>query len=102
MAGVKGKSGGARPGAGAKPAEGSIREDECFQTDDPDAFLRAVMADPKMKMADRMAAALALKRAGKSGPVLGKKERQQGEAEAVVRETLSPLPAPRPKLRAVG
>ena len=94
--------GGAREGSGPKPVSPLVRDDPEFQTDDPDEFLRAVMKDPKAKFSDRMAAALAMKRSGKPGVPMGKKERQQEEAQDVVRGKLTPLPAPRPKLRVVG
>lgn len=104
MAGVKGMKGGggARPGAGRKPAAPRKSKAKAYQTDDPDDFLRAVMRDPKADFKDRMAAALALKKSGKGGAVLGKREQRQADAERVVRPSLAPLPAPkRPRLVAV-
>lgn len=95
MAGVKGMKGGggARPGAGRKPAPAKKRRGKAFQTDDPDDFLRAVMRDPGADFKDRMAAALALKKSGK-GAALGKREQQQAAAQAVVDRNLAPAAAP--------
>lgn len=103
MAGAKGRSGGAREGAGRKPAPPRKRRGKALQTDDPDAFLRAVMRDPNADFKDRMAAALALKKSAK-GPPAGKKEQQQAAANAIVQRNLAPAAAPtraRPKLVAV-
>lgn len=100
--GMKG-GGGARPGAGRKPAAPRKRKAKALQTQDPDEFLRAVMADPNADFKDRMAAALALKKSLKSGPT-GKKEQQQAAAQAVVDRSLAPAAAPtraRPRLVAV-
>lgn len=103
MAGVKGRSGGAREGAGRKPAKPRKTAAKAYQTDDPDEFLRALMRDPKADFKDRMAAALALKKSGKGAIPTGKK----AEAAAKARETmgqrsLAPVPAPtRPRLVAV-
>jgi phage terminase small subunit len=104
MAGVKGRSGGARPGAGRKPAPPKKRKAKAFETDDPDEFLRAVMRDSNADFKDRMAAALALKKGGKLGAPMGKREAQQAAAQAVVDRSLAPVSAPtkaRPKLVAV-
>jgi phage terminase small subunit len=104
MAGVKGRSGGVRPGAGRKPAKPRKRKAKALQTHDPDAFLRAVMADPNADFKDRMAAALALKKAGKGLAPMGKREQQQAAAQAVVERNLAPAAAPtraRPKLVSV-
>lgn len=105
MAGVKGKSGGFREGAGRKPAAPRKRRSSAFDTDDPDDFLRAVMRDPNSDFKDRMAAALALKKTGKGGAPLGKKEQQQQAAEGVARRSLAPTAppsSPRVSLRVVG
>jgi hypothetical protein len=111
MAGVKGKSGGARentggarPGAGRKPAPPRTTAAKVYQTDDPDDFLRALMRDPKADFKDRMAAALALKKSGTPLVAPGKKAQQQADAERVVRRSLAPVSAPtavRGHLRAV-
>lgn len=104
MSGVKGRSGGARPGSGPKPKRVRKSRAKCYQTEDPDDFLRAVMADPKADFKDRMAAALALKKTGKAGVPAGKKEQLNQAANAIVQRDLSPAPAPaqgRPALRAV-
>lgn len=105
MAGKKGRSGGARPGAGRKPPKPKKSKAKALQTKDPDEFLKAVMSDPNMDFKDRMVAALALKKEGKLGPLGGKREQQQAAANGVARSnSLSPLPAPtkaRAHLRAV-
>lgn len=100
--GMKG-GGGVRAGAGRKPAKPRKRTAKAYQTTDPDEFLRAVMADPNADFKDRMAAAFALKKSGKTGPQ-GKKEQQQAAANAIVERNLAPVSAPtkaRPKLVAV-
>lgn len=103
MAGVKGRSGGARPGAGRKPAPARKTKAKAYQTDDPDEFLRAVMRDPRADFKDRMAAALALKKVGKAGAPQGKREQAAERArEAMGGRSLAPSPPPtRPRLVAV-
>ncbi len=104
MAGVKGRSGGAREGAGRPPAPPRQNKSKSLQTTDEDDFLRAVMSDPKADMKDRMAAALALKKGGTSTREPGKKQASQDAAEALVKQSrsLAPDPPPgRPMLRAV-
>lgn len=110
MAGVKGKSGGARantggarPGAGRKPAKARKTKAKAYQTEDPDAFLKAVMADSRADFKDRLMAALALKKMGVGGVAIGKKEQQQQAARDIVQRDLSPSSAPsRPRLTVVG
>lgn len=96
MAGVKGMKGGggARPGAGRKPPAPKKRRAARYQTQDPDDFLRAVMADPGADFKDRMAAALALKKTGKGGAPVGKKQAANDAAQAVVGRNLTPVSAP--------
>ena len=103
MAGVKGRSGGARDGAGRKPAKPRKTKAKAYQTDDPDEFLRALMKDPKADFRDRMAAALALKKTGKAGASLGKREQAAVKAkETMGARSLAPMPPPsRPRLVAV-
>lgn len=110
MAGVKGRSGGpranaggARPGAGRKPAKPRKTKAKAYQVEDPDEFLRAVMKDSRADFKDRLAAALALKKAGKAGSPVGKKQQQADAARAVLGErSLQPAPPPsRPRLVAV-
>lgn len=60
MAGVKGKSGGARPGAGRKPAAPILSESPSLLTKDSMAFLVAVMNDVETDMKVRTDAAKAL------------------------------------------
>ncbi len=110
MAGVKGKSGGARansggarPGSGPKPKKARKTKAKAYQTEDPDEFLKAVMRDNRADFKDRMAAALALKKMGKGVQALGKKDQQQQAARDIVTRDLSPAPAPsRPRLTVVG
>jgi len=94
MAGTKGRSGGPRDGAGRKPAKPRKTRAKAYQTDDPDDFLRAVMRDPGADFKDRMAAALALKKAGKGGAPVGKREQQTRDAKAVAGRSLAPSSAP--------
>lgn len=102
MAGVKGRSGGARTGSGPKPKAPRLTKAKVYQTDDPDDFLRALMRDPKADFKDRMAAALALKKSGSAVPAAGKKEQAQQEAKGVVRRSLAPVAPPGARhLRAV-
>lgn len=96
MTGKKGRSGGARPGAGRKPAPPVRRKIKALETDDPDVFLRAVMKDSRCDFKDRMAAALALQKSpGSPTAPRGKKQMQQDAANAVVSgRSLMPLPPP--------
>ena len=99
MAGVKGRSGGARPNSGPKPAEpvklvlGVIYED-------PDKFLRAVMNDSETDAKLRVDAAKALLsaqvRRAENG---GKKDAKQEAAKQVANKFATPTP---PKLIAAG
>ncbi len=104
MAGVKGRSGGVREGAGRKPAKPRKTKAKGYQTADPDEFLRAVMQDKNADFKDRMAAALALKKSGRLGAALGKKEQAADRAKETMGKprSLAPMPAPcRPRLVAV-
>ena len=109
MAGVKGKSGGARPntggarpGAGRKPAKQRKTTAKAYETGDPDEFLKAVMTDSRADFKDRMTAALALKKMGKGGPAMGKKDQQKQAAQDIVTRDLAPAKAPsRPRLVSV-
>lgn len=104
MAGVKGRSGGARAGAGRKPAKPRKTSAKAYKTDDPDEFLRALMQDPRADFKDRMAAALALKKTGKGAAPSGKREQQAAVAQGIVSRSLAPTPPPvrgRAVLRAV-
>lgn len=110
MAGAKGRSGGARKnaggpraGAGRKPAKPRKTKAKGYQTDDPDDFLRALMRDPCADFKDRLAAALALKKAGKSGVPAGKKEQAAAKAKELmgVRSLAPNAPPTRPRLVAV-
>lgn len=94
MAGKKGCSGGARDGAGRKPAKPRRTKAKGYQTTDPDEFLRAVMRDPGADFKDRLAAALALKKGGKGGAPQGKREALTEGARALTTRSLAPAPAP--------
>ena len=93
MAGVKGRSGGARPGAGRPKKEPTILQLAATYSD-PLPFLMAVVNDQgtdiKIRV-DAAKAALPYKHA-KPGEV-GKKEQQQANAEKVA-SRFSALPAP--------
>ncbi|WP_190238636.1 hypothetical protein [Marilutibacter maris] len=94
MAGVKGRSGGARAGAGRKPAKPRKTRAKGYLTDDPDDFLRAVMRDQNADFKDRMAAALALKKSGKAGVPAGKKEQAAAKAKETMGQcSLAPVRA---------
>ena len=102
MAGVKGRSGGARPGAGRKPAKPRVTKAQRYKTEDPDDFLRAAMRDPAVPFKDRLACALALKKSDKGSAPQGKKQQAQAAADSVVRRSLAPAPAPcKPRLSLV-
>lgn len=81
MAGVKGRSGGARPGAGRKPKEPVILA-LSVNYDEPDKFLKAVMNDSGTDAKLRVDAAKALLsaqvRRAENG---GKKEEAAGRAK---------------------
>ena len=117
MAGVKGRSGGPRPGAGRKPAPQTVvdaagavlqvaadkvakKHDIANGSTDPAAFLESVIGNVNVDLAARMDAAKALlpyrhKKVGEAG----KKEEKQAAAEKVAGRFGAAAP---PKLRAVG
>lgn len=76
MAGVKGKSGGARPGAGRKPNPPAII-DLAATYDDPEKFLRAVMNDSMTDAKLRIDAAKALM------PYVHPRKGEGGKKEAI-------------------
>lgn len=93
MAGVKGRSGGARPGAGrpAKPVAQLAAD-----SDDPVEFLRQVMRDPNADPRLRVRAAIAA--AGYTSQrkaAKGKKERRQDAAESAAKGRYAPPEPPR-------
>ena len=117
MAGVKGKSGGPRPGAGRKPAPKTVVDeagaalkvaaDKVAKTHnlasgstDPAVFLEQVMSNVNVDLDARMDAAKALLpyRHAKIGAA-GKKEEKQAAAEKVAGRFSAATP---PKLQAVG
>lgn len=83
MAGVKGRSGGARPGAGRKPAPPVLLE---ASEPDPIAFLEGIVSDPSIDAKLRVDAAKALLpyKHAKIGEQ-GKKAARQEAAESVTK-----------------
>ncbi len=100
MAGVKGRSGGARSGAGRKPQEPQYLSIQAASSDDPKAFLIAVMNDAGEESKTRIDAAKALLPyvCQKVGEV-GKKEERQEAAKKVASRFSTAAP---PKLVAAG
>lgn len=99
MAGVKGRSGGARAGAGRPPKE-PPQIDVHDTTGDPLKFLEGLMDDPSADPRMRLDAAKALmpfkyQKLGEGG----KKEKRQGDAEKAASRFRS---AEAPKLVAAG
>lgn len=102
MAGVKGKSGGARknsggvrPGAGRKPKQKSTISTEVSTDNDPKTFLATVMNDPMADARLRLDAAKALLPyvAEKPGEV-GKKEQRAQAAKKVSGGKFAPVAPP--------
>lgn len=99
MAGVQGKSGGARPGAGRKPKEPTILQ-LAATYDDPARFLAAVMNNSSTDVKIRTDAAKALM--PYKHPKLGeggKKEQKQADAQKAASRFNAASP---PKLVAAG
>ncbi len=94
MAGMPGRSGGYRPGAGRKPKPVAPLEAEV--TDDPLHFLLAVMndsaADPKLRVRAAVAAAQYVHTRTKDG---GKKEAKQDAAQDAAAGKFQPAAPPR-------
>lgn len=99
MAGVKGRSGGARPNTGPKPKP-PVKLTLGVIYEDPDKFLRAIMNDSETDAKLRVDAAKALLsaqvRRAENG---GKKEAQQAAAKQVANKFAAATP---PKLVAAG
>lgn len=99
MAGVRGRSGGARPNSGPKPKD-PVKLDLSVIYDEPDKFLKAVMNDSGTDAKLRVDAAKALLsaqvRRAENG---GKKEAQQAAAKKVASKFAAAAP---PKLVAAG
>lgn len=100
MAGMPGKSGGARAGAGRKPKEPVVNASAALLTSDPKEFLTALMNDPASEMKLRVDAAKALmpftyQKLGEGG----KKEQKDAAAKKVASRFASAAP---PKLVAAG
>lgn len=100
MAGVKGRSGGARPGAGRPKKEPQLIASTDLLTTDPKKFLTALMNDPAADIKLRADAAKALLTAQlRAAEAKGKKEQKQEAAEKVAGRF---APAAPPKLVAAG
>lgn len=99
MAGMKGRSGGARPNSGPKPKEPVLLSLGVIY-DEPDKFLKAVMNDSSTDAKLRVDAAKALLsaqvRRAENG---GKKDAKQAAAVAVSKRFNAAVP---PKLAANG
>lgn len=82
MAGVKGRSGGARPGAGRKPKAPMLIDSTALLTSDPKQFLTALMNDVQADIKIRADAAKALLSAElRSAESKGKKTEQAEAAK---------------------
>ncbi len=93
--------GGHREGAGSQPAPVGLVDSADLQTDDPIAFLRALMRDPKVDIKLRADAAKRLAAYEKRKPAdQGKKGDQLDAAKQAAEGRFAPLQAP--KLRAVN
>ena len=99
MAGVKGRSGGARPGAGRPPKEPTILQ-LASQYEDPRAFLRAVMNDAATDVKIRVDAAKALMPYEHQKP--GETGKKEAMAEAAKKVASKFSVAQPPKLVAAG
>ena len=100
MAGAKGRSGGARSGAGRKPQEGVCIDSASLLTSNPTQFLVALMNDSTADIKLRADAAKALLNAElRSVEAKGKKEERNEAAKRVSSGKFAPS-AP-PKLTAV-
>lgn len=96
MAGVKGRSGGKREGAGRKPAPPVLNASETLLTSDPKAFLTAVMNDPGTDMKLRTDAAKTLmpfmyEKKGEAG----KKEQAADKAKSAASGRFAPKAPPK-------
>ena len=84
MAGAKGRSGGARPGAGRKPAKPVLIDSAALLTSDPKQFLTALMNDVEADIKVRADAAKALLSAElRMAEAKGKKAEKQESAQKV-------------------
>lgn len=101
MAGAKGRSGGARPGAGRKPKEPVLIASAALLTSDPKQFLTALMNDVEADIKVRADAAKALLSAElRASESKGKKEVKQEAAKKVAGGKFAAASAP--PLRIVG
>lgn len=94
MAGVKGRSGGARPGAGRKPKPPQVGT---ISADTPLEFLEAAMRDNALDMALRVRAAsyAAPYRHAKKGDTGKGQARKEAAEEVVKRSKFAPAAAPK-------
>lgn len=99
MAGVKGRSGGARPNSGPKPKEPTILQLSAMY-DEPEKFLAAVMNDSGSDAKLRVDAAKALLSAKVRRAENGGKKQEQAEAAKKVASKFAT--ATPPKLVAAG
>ena len=101
MAGVKGRSGGARPGAGRKPKQPEVIEIVMpIVVTDPVEFLERVMSDPMADAKLRVDAAKALLpyKHAKKGEV-GKKEEAAERAKSAASKFKPATPPPPTRLQ---
>lgn len=100
MAGTKGRSGGAREGAG-RPAKEPIRAEEIGEVESPLDFLRKAMNDKSLPVDQRLKAAIELaKYENPKAGAAGKKQEQEKAAGNAAQGKFAPA-AP-PKLRVVN
>ena len=96
MAGAKGRSGGARSGAGRKPQETVLIDSTDLLTSDPTQFLTALMNDPAADIKLRADAAKALLNAElRSQEAKGKKEERNDAAKRASTNKFAPSAPPK-------
>ena len=96
MAGAKGRSGGARSGAGRKPQETVLIDSTDLLTSDPTQFLTALMNDPAADIKLRADAAKALLNAElRSQEAKGKKEERNDAAKKASTNKFAPSAPPK-------
>ena len=96
MAGAKGRSGGARSGAGRKPQEAVLIDSTDLLTSDPTQFLTALMNYPAADIKLRADAAKALLNAElRSQEAKGKKEERNDAAKRASTNKFAPSAPPK-------
>ena len=96
MAGAKGRSGGARSGAGRKPQEPVLIDSTDLLTSDPKQFLTALMNDAAADIKLRADAAKALLNAElRSQEAKGKKEERNDAAKRASTNKFAPSAPPK-------